>query len=134
MSSGSDHSHSGLDSQESYLLMANFFRFFSSSTALMILDTVRSKEMTSLEVAKKLGLSPLTVLAKLKTMEREGVLVSYVGSKRVVFRLADSEISQALEQILNIPKKKLGRAGGPGISTAGNNGKGHKLLLRDTRK
>jgi DNA-binding transcriptional ArsR family regulator len=111
MYSGSDHSHNGSDSQESYLLMADFMHFFSNSTALMILDMVRRKEMTSIEVAKTLGLSPHTVSTKLKTMEREGILVSHVMPKRIIFRVADSKISRALDQILEIPKKKLGGAG-----------------------
>jgi DNA-binding transcriptional ArsR family regulator len=126
MHSGSDHARNRFDSQESYLLTADFLRFFSNSTVMMILGKVRRKEMTPFEIAETLGMSPCTVLNKLKTMEREGILVSSVRSQNLFFRVTDSNIMQALDLILEFPKKRLTQAARYTKSTVGNNGNGHK--------
>ncbi len=134
MGSGSDHSRNGSNSWESYLLMADFLRFFSNSTALIILDKVRRKGMTPFEIAKTLGMSPYTVLNKLKTMESEGLLVSSIRSQKLFFRVADSNIVQALDLILDFPKKRLIRAARYAKGTTRTNGNGHKSRFINTLK
>ena len=77
----------------------------------MILDIVRKKEMTSEEISKKLGIEPNTVVAKLKAMERKGILVSCVRSQNILYRVADSKILKAFDRILEIPARKLKQTG-----------------------
>jgi len=73
---------------ECHWVTANFFRSFSDPTALMILDIVRKKEMTSRAMSKKLGIKPdillTTVLTKpLKSPEELRVIVEKVLRGRI---------------------------------------------------
>ena len=77
----------------------------------MILDAVRKKDMTPPAISKKLGIASKTVLDKLKAMEGEGILVSYMRSKDTLYRIANSNIAKAFEQILEFPEKKLKETG-----------------------
>jgi hypothetical protein len=90
-------------------MIADFFLSFSDPTALMILDLVRKKEMTSRAMSKKLGIKPDPLLAKLRAMEREGILVSFLGSQNVLYRVAAPTIINAFDRILELPARKLKR-------------------------
>ncbi len=107
------HSQANPDSDKSYFLTADFFLSFASPEALMILDSIHKKEMTCLAISRNLGMTPKTVLARLKAMEREGILVSRVGSKDVLYRVANSNIAKAFERILELPERKLKKTGSP---------------------
>jgi len=115
----SDHSQEGAHSQESYLLTANFFLFFSDSTVLRILDAVRGTQMTCHELAAKLGISSRIALEKLQAMACEGIVISHVRSKNTSFSIAQNGITQALEQILEIPKKAMQSSRGAVLDPAG---------------
>ena len=106
----SDQSQTGSEFAGSYFLTADFFLYFADPTVLIILDLVRKKEMTSIDISKKLGMTAKIVLDTLKAMEREGILVSHARSKTTLYRVADSRIAKAFEQILEFPERKLKRA------------------------
>ncbi len=106
----SDHSQTRSELEESYFLTADFFLCFANPEAVRILDLVRKKEMTSLAISGKLGMRTQIVLDKLTAMEREGILISYMKSKNTFYRIADSRIVRALEQILEFPERQLKRA------------------------
>jgi predicted transcriptional regulator len=106
----SDHSQTGSELAGSYFLTADFFVYFANPEVLRILDLVRKKESTSLAVSRKLGIQAQTALDKLTAMEREGILISYIRSKNTFYRIADSRIVQALEQVLEFPERQLKRA------------------------
>jgi DNA-binding transcriptional ArsR family regulator len=105
----SSQSQTDSDQEKSYCVTADFFLSFSDPTALMILDIVRKKEMTSRAMSKKLGIKPDTLLAKLRAMEREGILVSCVRSQNVLYRVAAPKIIKAFNRILELPARKLKR-------------------------
>jgi len=107
----SDGPQTGSELARSYILTANFLLYFATPTVLMILDLVRKKEMTAPAISKRLGMTSRIVLDALKVMEREGILVSYVRSKNTLYRIADSRMAKAFEQILEFPERKLKRAG-----------------------
>ncbi len=106
-----NHPQTGYDPEGSYFLTADFFLSFANPTVLMILDIVRKKEMTSPAISKRLGITSKIVLDKLKAMERDGILVSYVKSKGTFYRIANSAIAKTFEQILEFPERKLKEAG-----------------------
>lgn len=97
----------GDHSSASYSLTADFFRFFSDPTTLLILGNVRKKEMPAQAISKNIGIATGKVQIKLTAMEQEGVLLSQVRSGESVYRVANSKIAKTLEQILDFPKKKL---------------------------
>jgi DNA-binding transcriptional ArsR family regulator len=105
-----DHSPTISELAGSYFLTADFFLFFATPAALLILDLVRKSESTPLAISRKLGMNQQTVLRKLRAMEREGILVSSVRPKNAFYRMANSQISKAFEQILEFPEKKLKQA------------------------
>lgn len=105
----SGHSQEGSELAGSYFLTADLFLFFANPAALMILDLVRKREMTSLAITRKLGMNHQNVLDKLRAMEREGLLVSSGQSKSAFFRIANSHISKAFGQILEFPERNLKR-------------------------
>lgn len=96
---------------ETYYHLAALFRLFSNPTALKILDAIRTKEMTPLAISLGLGIKNQTILRKLRQMEREGIVASRTTFEVTVYRLADSQIVRALDQILRFPEKRLARAG-----------------------
>jgi hypothetical protein len=98
------------DFKASCLLASNFFLFFSNPTALMILDTLRKKESTPQGLAKELGIGRKTILSKMKAMEKERILISYAISKDVFYRVANTPILEAFDQILAVPEKRRARA------------------------
>jgi DNA-binding transcriptional ArsR family regulator len=105
----SNHFQIASDDDKSYLAAADFFLSFSDPTALMILDIVRKKEMSSSAILKKLGIEPNTVAANLKAMERKGILVSFLRSQNVLYRVAAPPIIKAFNRILELPARKLKR-------------------------
>ena len=107
------HSQGYSDAEKSYFLAANFFLSFSNSTALMILDIVRKKDMTSMAIADKLGITPKAAVSKLKRMEREGILVSDVRAQNTFYRVVAPEIIRAFDKILKFPERMLKRADSP---------------------
>jgi DNA-binding transcriptional ArsR family regulator len=94
-------------------VIADFFLSFSDPTALMILDIVRKKEMTSRAMSKKLEIMPDNLLAKLRAMERKGILVSCVRSQNTFYRVSDLHVLKAFDRILELPVRKLKQAGTP---------------------
>lgn len=97
----------GDHSSASYSLTADFFRFFSNPTTLLILENVRKKRMSARAISKNIGIAAGKVQIKLTAMEQEGVLISQIRSGESVYRVADSKIAETLEQILDFPQKKL---------------------------
>jgi DNA-binding transcriptional ArsR family regulator len=120
------------DKKKSYFLVANFFLFFSNSTALLILDIVRKKEMTSMAISRKLGITPKAAVSKLKRMEREGILVSDVRSQNTFYRVAAPEIIRAFDKILKFPERMLKRADFPKAEIWRNRQKGNKSFRKDS--
>jgi DNA-binding transcriptional ArsR family regulator len=106
---GSSRSQTDSDQEKSYCVTADFFLSFSDPTALMILDIVRKKEMSSSAILKKLGIEPNTVAANLKAMERKGILVSFLRSQNVLYRVAAPQIIKAFNRILELPTRNLKR-------------------------
>ena len=106
----SDHSQTGSELAGSYFLTADLFLYFANPEVLRILDLVRKKEMTSPAISRRLRIRTKIALDKLTAMEREGILISYVRSKETFYRITDSRIAQALEQILEFPERQLKRA------------------------
>ncbi len=106
----SDHSQTGSELTGSYFLTADFFLSLANPEVLRILDLVRKKEMTSPAISRRLRIRAQIALDKLTAMEREGILISYVRSKETFYRITDSRIAQALEQILEFPEIQLKRA------------------------
>ncbi len=105
-----DHSQTGDELAGSYFLTADFFLSLANPEVLRILDLVRKKEMTSPAISRRLRIRAQIALDKLTAMEREGILISYVRSKETFYRITDSRIAQALEQILEFPEIQLKRA------------------------
>jgi predicted transcriptional regulator len=83
----------------------------------MILAIVRKREMTSLTISKKLGITPRTVLSMLKAMEQEGILVSYVRAKSNYYRVADSQVLRAFDRTLKISARKVKTDGSQKINS-----------------
>jgi DNA-binding transcriptional ArsR family regulator len=107
----SSQSQTNSNRDKSYCLTADFFLSFSDPTALMILDIVRKKEMSSKAIFKKLGIEPNTVVANLKAMERKGILVSFLKSQNIIYRVAAPKILKAFNRILELPARKLKQTG-----------------------
>jgi DNA-binding transcriptional ArsR family regulator len=107
----SSRSQTNSDLEKSYCLTADFFLSFSDPTALMILDIVRKKEMSSRAIFKKLEIEPNTVAASLKAMERKGILVSFLRSQNVFYRVATPKIIKAFNRILELPARRLKQTG-----------------------
>ncbi len=102
-------SQSQIDSNQdkSYCVIADFFLSFADPTTLMILGIVRKKEMTSRAISQKVGIEPDTILAKLKAMERGGILVSCVRHQNILYRVADLHVLKAFDRILELPLRKM---------------------------
>lgn len=99
--------NSGDHSSASYSLTADFFRFFSNPTTLLILGYVRKKEMSAQAISKNTGIAFDKVQIMLTAMEQEGVLLSQVRAGESVYRVAKSKIAKTIEQILDFAQKKL---------------------------
>jgi len=106
----SDHSPTRSELERSYCLTADFFLYFTSPAALMVLNLLRKRGMTSLAISRKLGMKSQFVLDQLKAMELEGILVSSVRSEDTFYRIADSQIAKAFEKIMEFPERKLKKA------------------------
>ena len=109
----SSRSQTNSDLEKSHCMIADFFLSFSDPTALMILDIVRKKEMTSREISQKLGIGPKAVMAKMKAMERNGIVASCVRSQNTLYRIADLHILKAFDRVLKLPSRKLKRTSSP---------------------
>lgn len=105
-----DYFQIGSDNENSYLAVADLFLSLSSPIYLMILSSVRKEEMASEELSKKLGIEPKTAAAKLKSMERMGILASRARSHKIAYRVADLRLLEAFDRILEIPAKRLNKA------------------------
>jgi DNA-binding transcriptional ArsR family regulator len=109
----SSRSQTNSDLEKFHCMIADLFLSFSDPTALMILDIVRKKEMTSRDMSKKLGIKSDTLLAKLRVMERGGILTSCVRAENTLYRVADLHILKAFDRILELPARKLKRTSSP---------------------
>jgi len=107
-------------------MIADFFLSFSDPTALMILDIVRKKEMTSREISQKLGIGPKAVMAKMKAMERNGIVASCVRSQNTLYRIADLKFLKAFDRILEFPAKRLKQTGSSKKELSGTTQEGKK--------
>jgi hypothetical protein len=97
--------------QQSYLLAADLFSLFAHSTALMIWDVVRKKELSVQAIANKVGTARHLVLNTLQAMEQQELLVSNARSKTTRFRIADSTITEALNTVLDLPQRNQKQTG-----------------------
>ena len=91
-------------------LVANFLRLFSNSTPWLILYALGKKGMTPSEISKSLGMTQKVVLPELVALKNNGVLISYSRSRRILYRLADTRILQALNLIHRISQRKIKQA------------------------
>ena len=107
----SNHFQMASNDEESYLAAADFFLCFSNPISLMILSIVRKKEATSGEISERLGITPKTALAGLKTMEQQGILHSRAGYRKIIYGIADPKILKAFDRIIEHPairRKQIG--------------------------
>jgi hypothetical protein len=109
-----NNSDNSADSQESYFLAADLFSLFADSTALMIWDVVRKKQMSASAIVKKVQAARHLVLKKLLAMEKKGLLVSNTQSGTTYYRMADLKIAAVFNRILGLPERDRKRTGNIG--------------------
>ena len=77
-------------------------------------------------MSKRLRIKPDNLLAKLRSMERKGILVSCVRSQNTFYRVACFHVLKAFDRILEYPANKLKQTGSLKKELSGTPRKGNK--------
>ena len=101
----------GEETRALYERHADMCKVFSNPIRLMILNTLREREMSVASLAAEVGEAMGTVSAHLLMMKRQRVLGSRKEGNQVFYNLANPKLLEAFDLIREILREKMEREG-----------------------
>ena len=93
--------------KELYKIHAEMCKVFSNSTRLEILDLLRDKELSVIDLVKKTKLSQVNISQHLSIMKSKGIVTSNRKGKNIYYKLTSPKIIKAFDIIREVLVERL---------------------------
>lgn len=89
-----------LPSEDSMVMLADFFKMFSDSTRIRILFAIENEAKCVSEISGQLGMTPSCVSHQLKILRSANLIKSERRGKNVYYTLVDCHVGDIIDKAL----------------------------------